>query len=238
MGVSGGVLEGAEEAEETEERPGPGVGRLKQLEGVADPLGRDPRGVERLAIRREEPCEPADDPAKAAAGPSAEVRVGGGARGEGASPFRREPAPPEGEGPLDEGDVARIDADGRQLSREDERPETGVRRLLPRRQERPPDLFRPEDREPAAELPGRRARRLAVPLSGYPPEEARKRLRPAQRDPEIVDELLVPGGACPIRERPELLALGGDGLLEETEDRAGPERRQDGPPRAILAPGR
>ncbi|MBK8595903.1 MAG: hypothetical protein IPP07_16925 [Holophagales bacterium] len=138
MGVSGGVLEGAQEAEE---RPKPRVERLQKLDGVSDPLRGDPCGVERLAVRGEEPCQAADDPAKAAAGPAAQDRLDNGTRGEGPSPFRREPSPPAGEGPLDECDVSGVDADGGQLSREDERPEPGVRRLLPRCQESPPDLL-------------------------------------------------------------------------------------------------
>ena len=152
MGVSRGVLEGAEEAEE---RADARVERLHRLEGVANPLGRDPRGVKRLPPRREEGGEVARGDAAA----------GDGFGGEGGPPPRR--AGRTGRRTPTRA-VASIRARaarpsrgpsrrrGRPAGRPGRRGPRGRRSVAsgPRREERAADLLRPEQREAPAERRG------------------------------------------------------------------------------------
>ena len=160
-------------------------------------------------------------------------KVGAGvdARGERAAEGRREPPSPPGERPGDLREIRRGDPYGRQPSREDDRLDGAARTARPLLDQGPADLLGPEEREAAPELAGRGADRLAVPSSRNAPEEPRESLEAAERDPHVVDEVLVPAGARAGDEGAEARAVDGEGLLQEPQERAGPERCHVGPRR-------
>ncbi len=223
--VAGRVLE---EPEPVEERPGLRYERPEELQGVADPLGRDPRGVKRAGGRREELAEARevagepfpDAPPKDASGHPARRESPSDGRGEALAPFgdtRPEPR-----------DLRGVDTEGGKVVRED--PPKNRLVLDPLLEERASDLLGAEGREAPAKFARRGLQRVAVPRPRKAAKEAGRRLETPQGDPNVVHERRVALPAGALLERAEPLLPGRERILQDREDRGGAGARQGGPP--------
>ena len=231
MRVAGRVLK---EPEPVEERRAPRRERPEELEGVADPLGRDPRGVKRPGRRRQELAEAREAADETLPGAPQEGSPGVRARGERPSEGRGEAPPPPGDALREPSDLRGVDAERGEVAREDLSKDLPA--LEPLREERASDLLGTEGREAPAKVARRGPERVAVSRPRKSAEEAGRRLEAPQGDPNVVDERRVasPAGALPDLAQPLLLTR--ERVFQDREDRAGSTVRQGGPPPPILGP--
>lgn len=231
MRVAGRVLE---QPEPVEERYGPRYERPEELEGVADPLGRDPRGVKRRAGRREEldeAREAADEPLP---GAPKEGPPGFRAWGERPSEGRGEAPSPPGDALREPCDLRGVGPERGEVAREDLPKDVLVPEAL--REEGASDLLGPEGREAPSKVACRGPERVAVPLPRKAAKEASRRLEAPQGDPNVVDERRVASAARALPEPVQPFLLTCERVFQDREDRAGSTVRQGGPPPSILGP--
>ncbi len=223
-----------EDPEAIEERPGRRRGRVEELEGVASPLGGDPRGVERGGGRREELAEALEAAGEAPPGAPPERPSGFRARGEGTSEGRGEAPSPAGDALPEPRELRGVDAERGELLREDLPEEVLV--PGPLGEERSRDLLGTEGREAPAQVAGRGPERVAVFRPGTAAKDAGGRLEAPQRDPDVVNERSVASSAGALLEPSQPLRLARERVFQDREDRAGSTVRQGGPPPPILGP--
>ncbi len=225
MRVAGRVLEGPEPLEQ---RIGPRHERREELQGVADPLGRDPRGVERSGGRREKPAEAREAADETFPGAPQEGSPGFRARGERPSEGRGEAPSPPGDALHEPGGLRWFDAERGEVARKDLSKD--VPALEPFREERASDLLGTEGREAPAKVARRGPERVAVSRPRKSAKEARRRLEAPQGDPNVVYEGRVASPAGALPDLAQLFLLTRERVFQDREDRAGSTVRQGGPP--------
>lgn len=217
-----------ESPEPVEERRDPRLERLEELQGVAGPLGRDPRRVKGGGGRREELVEAGEAAGEAPPGAPAKGLPGPRARGERPTAGSGEAPPPAADGLSEPRELRGVDAERGELAREDLPEDVLV--LGPLREERSPDLLGAEGREAPAEVAGRFPERVGVPRFGTAAKEAGGRLEASQGDPDVVNERRVVAPARAILEPAQPLRQTRERVLQDRENRAGSTVRQGGPP--------
>ena len=229
MRVAGRVLK---EPEPIEERRGGRHERPEELEGVADPLGRDPRGVKRPGGRGEKLAETREAPEEALPGAPQEGPPGFRARGERPSEGRGEAPSPPGDGLPESSELCGVDAELGEVALEDLSED--VLFLEPLREERASDLLGAEGGEAPAKVACRAPESVAVPRPRKAAKEAGRRLETPQGDPNVVYERCVASlsGAFPDLAEPVLLTR--ERVLQDGEDRERSTVPQGGPPPSIL----
>jgi len=128
-----------EEPEPVEERRGPRHERPEELEGVADPLGGDPRGVKRAGGRGEELAETSDGAGDTLPGAAPKGVPGFRARRERSSDGRGEAPTPFGDALSEPCDLLGVDTEGWEVARESDPKDLFV--LDPVLEERAPHLL-------------------------------------------------------------------------------------------------